>query len=262
MKSIVFAIIVVLLPSVARVEADAGTAIDRIARPAAAERQANRATAAPPGAPGQQAPAVGRYFGSAHQTERRAVLLDPDHPEWSRRAPDTFRARFTTSEGDFVVEVQRDWAPHGADRFYNLVRLGFYDDTRVFRIRAGVFAQFGLSGDPAINQVWYERTIPDDPPSQRHTRGRVFFAMRGPDDRTTQAVIDLRDNPDYYEQGFVPFGEVIEGMGAVDRLYAGYGESAGGGMRAGNQGRIVNEGNAHLDADFPLLDEILRAVIE
>jgi cyclophilin family peptidyl-prolyl cis-trans isomerase len=193
---------------------------------------------------------------------QRAVLLGPDNPEWSTRAPDTFRARFTTSKGDFVVEVHRDWAPIGADRFYNLVRLGFYDDTRVFRIRAGVFAQFGLSGDPAVNAVWYDRTIPDDPRAQQHTRGRVFFAMRGPDDRTTQAVIDLRDNPDYYDQGFVPFGEVVEGMDVVDSLYAGYGESAGGGMRAGNQGRIVNEGNAHLDADFPLLDEIYRAVIE
>jgi cyclophilin family peptidyl-prolyl cis-trans isomerase len=193
---------------------------------------------------------------------RRAVLLDPDNPEWSTRAPGVFRARFSTSKGDFVVEVHRDWAPIGADRFFNLVRLGFYDDTRVFRIRAGVFAQFGLSGDPAINAVWYERTVPDDPPSHQHTRGRIFFAMRGPDDRTTQAVIDLRDNLDYYEQGFVPFGEVVEGMDVVDSLYSGYGESAGGGMRAGNQGQIVTEGNAHLDADFPQLDEIYRAVIE
>ena len=167
-----------------------------------------------------------------------------------------------TSKGDFVIVVHRGWAPLGADRFYNLVRLGFYDDTRVFRIRAGVFAQFGLSGDPQVNAVWYQRTVPDDPPGEQHTRGRVFFAMRGPDDRTTQAVINLRDNPDYHEQGFVPFGEVVEGMDIVDNLYAGYGEDAGGGMRGGNQGRIVSEGNAHLDADFPLLDKIIRAVIE
>jgi cyclophilin family peptidyl-prolyl cis-trans isomerase len=189
-------------------------------------------------------------------------LRNPAHPEWDVDAPDLFRARFRTSKGDFIVEVHRDWAPLGADRFYNLVRLGFYDDTRVYRIRAGVFAQFGLSGDPAVNAVWYERTIRDDPPAQDHVRGRVFFAMRGPDDRTTQAVISLRDNPDYYEQGFVPFGEVVEGMDVVDSLYADYGESAGGGMRGGNQGRIVNEGNAHLDADFPLLDHIYQATIE
>ena len=196
------------------------------------------------------------------QDGSRDILLDPEHPEWSTEAPAMFRARFATSEGDFVVEVHRDWAPIGADRFFNLVRLGFYDDTRVYRIRAGVFAQFGLSGDPAINAVWYERAISDDPPGQEHIRGRVFFAMRGPDDRTTQAVISLGDNPDYYDQGFVPFGEVVEGMNVVDNLYSGYAEEAGGGMRGGNQGRIVREGNAHLDADFPLLDRIFRAIIE
>jgi cyclophilin family peptidyl-prolyl cis-trans isomerase len=205
-----------------------------------------------------------RVTGSAasQANERRAVLLDPDHPEWSTPAPDRFRARFTTSKGEFVVEVHREWAPLGADRFYNLSRLGYYDDTRFYRIRAGEFVQFGLSGDPAINAVWYEHTIPDDPPLQQHTRGRVFFAMRGPDDRTTQAVINLTDHPEYYGQGFVPFGEVIEGMDVVDSLYSGYGESAGGGMRGGNQGLIVTEGNAHLDAEFPLLDELIRAVIE
>ena len=198
----------------------------------------------------------------AAQDGARPPLLDPDHPEWSTRAPARFRARFTTSEGDFVVDVHRDWAPIGADRFYNLVRLGFYDDTRFYRIREGEFVQFGLSGDPAVNALWYERTLPDDPPSQQHVRGRVFFARRGPDDRTTQAVINLTDHPEYFDQGFVPFGEVVEGMEVVDRLYSGYGESAGGGMRGGNQGRIVREGNAHLDADFPLLDRIVRAVIE
>ena len=193
---------------------------------------------------------------------QKELLLAPDDPEWGRAAPDVFRARFVTSKGDFVVEAHRDWAPIGADRFYNLVRHGFYDDTRVFRIRAGVFAQFGLSGDPAVNAVWYGRAIRDDPRIESARRGRVFFAMRGPDDRTTQVVVNLRDNPDYDEQGFVSFGEVIEGMDVVDSLYSGYGETAGGGMRGGNQGRIVAEGNAHLDADFPLLDRIHRAVIE
>lgn len=209
------------------------------------------------------APAETKAVGAPQAAgNRHALLLDPDDREWSTEAPDSFRARFVTSKGEFVIEVHRGWAPRGADRFYNLVRLGFYDDSRVYRIREGVFAQFGLSGEPAVNAVWYERTIPDDPRGQEHTRGRVFFAMRGPDDRTTQAVINLRDNPDYYDQGFVPFGEVVEGMEVVDSLYAGYGEEAGGGMRAGNQGRIVAEGNAHLDADFPLLDKILRAAIE
>lgn len=210
--------------------------------------------------------AVAAMIGLIPQLETsladRAALLDPASAEWDTVAPGTFRARFTTTAGQFLIEVHRDWAPIGADRFFNLVRLGFYDDTRVYRIRAGVFAQFGLSGDPAINTVWYERTIADDSPGEDHRRGRVFFAMRGPDDRTTQVVINLRDNPDYYDQGFVPFGEVVAGMDIVDRLYAEYGERAGGGMRGGNQSLIVSRGNAHLDADFPLLDRILGAVIE
>ena len=150
----------------------------------------------------------------------------------------------------------------GADRLYNLVRFGFYDDTRVYRVRAGRFVQFGLSGDPVVNAVWYARTMPDDPVTQTNARGTVFYAMRGTDDRTTQIVINLRHNPEYDEQGFAPFGRVIAGMEIIDSLYAEYGETAGGGMRAGNQGRIVSEGNAHLDAVFPLLDKIIRAVIE
>ena len=218
---------------------------------------------------GLSAPAVGptTYASPAEcpAAEQRAAaepLLDPENDAWTTAAPAVFRARFVTSKGEFVVEVHRDWAPRGADRFYNLVRHGFYDDTRVYRVRAGVFVQFGLSGNPAVNAVWYDRAIADDPALQSNVRGRVFFAMRGPDDRTTQAVINLRDNPDYDRQGFVPFGEVVGGMDVVDALYSGYGERAGGGMRGGNQGNIVAEGNAHLDADFPLLDHIQRATIE
>ena len=199
---------------------------------------------------------------SPRHNQNRSLLLEPENVAWDTAAPDHFRIRFATTKGDFIIEVNRAWAPIGADRLYNLVRFGFYDDTRVYRIRAGSFAQFGLSGDPAINALWYARTIADDPVTQTHSRGRVFYAMRGPDDRTTQIVINLRDHPEYVEQGFAPFGRVVEGMDVVDSLYADYAESAGGGMRAGNQGRIVNEGNAHLDADFPLLDKILRAVIE
>ena len=191
----------------------------------------------------------------------RAMLLDPGNDAWNDQAPEILRIRFETSKGDFVIEAHRDWAPIGVDRLYNLVRFGFYDGTRIYRVRAGRFAQFGLSGDPVINAVWYERTMPDDPVAQSNLRGYVFYAMRGPDDRTTQLVVNLRDNLEYDEQGFAPIGRVIEGMDVVDSFYAEYGENAGGGMRAGNQGRIVNEGNAHLDADFPLLEKIYRAVI-
>lgn len=192
-----------------------------------------------------------------------APLLDPDHPTWSEAAPERFRVRFRTGEGDFVLEVFRRWAPLGVDRLYNLVRLGFYDDTRVYRVRDGVFAQFGLSGDPAVNRVWYERRIPDDPPRRPNLRGTVSFAMlEEPDTRTTQLFVNLRDNPDYDAGGFAPLGRIIEGMEVVDRFHAGYGEEAGGGMRGGRQGRIVAEGNAHLDAEFPLLTRIEEARIE
>lgn len=190
-------------------------------------------------------------------------LLDPQHPAWSERAPEMFRVRFSTSEGDLLIEVFRRWAPHGSDRFYNLVRLGFYDETRVYRVREGAFAQFGLSGDPAVNRTWYEERMPDDPPRRANLRGTVSYAMlEQPGTRTTQVFVNLRDNAEQDTGGFAPFGRVVEGMEAADRFFAGYGEQAGGGMRGGRQGRIVAEGNAHLDADFPQLSRILSARIE
>ncbi|NKB89125.1 MAG: hypothetical protein GKS06_12990 [Acidobacteria bacterium] len=192
----------------------------------------------------------------------RGALLDPDGAAWEERAPELFRVAFETSEGDFTVEVFRRWSPRGVDRLYNLVRLGYYDDTRVYRVRSGVFAQFGLSGDPDVNRVWYDRTIPDDPQRHSSLRGVVSFAMLNePDTRTTQIYVNLRDNPDYDEQGFMPFGRVVSGMDVVDAFYPGYGENAGGGMRGGNQGQILTEGNAHLDDDFPRLSKIVSARI-
>jgi len=200
---------------------------------------------------------------SPHEQGRgRSVLLDVDDSAWSVEAPAVFRARFATSKGDFVIEVHRDWAPVGADRFFNLVRFGYYDDTRVSRVRAGRFTQFGLSGDPAVNAVWYGRTMPDDPVVKSNLRGTVAYAMRGLDDRTTQVFVNMRDNPDYDAQGFAPIGRVIEGMDVVESFYSEYGEEAGGGVRAGNQGPVVRGGNAYLDAEFPLLDRIFTATIE
>lgn len=191
------------------------------------------------------------------------ALLDPDAAAWSERAPELYRVRLATSAGEVVLEVFRRWAPLGADRFYNLVRMGFYDDTRVYRVREGAFAQFGLSGDPAVNRAWYERRMPDDPPRRPNLRGMVAFAMlEQPGTRTTQVFINLRDNPEQDAGGFAPFGRVIAGMDVADRFFAGYGEDAGGGMRGGRQGRIVQEGNAHLDADFPQLTRIVSASIE
>jgi cyclophilin family peptidyl-prolyl cis-trans isomerase len=191
----------------------------------------------------------------------RAALVDPADSLWSAPAPDTFDVRIETSEGPFAIRVVRDWAPLGADRFFNLVRAGFYDDSRFFRVRAGFIAQFGLPGDPAVAPYWIDNAIPDDPVATSNVRGTVAFAMTGPDTRTTQVYINLADNERLDGQGFAPFGRVIEGMNVVDRLYAGYDESAGGGVRGGKQGRIIGEGNAHLDREYPLLDHLVSARI-
>ena len=189
-------------------------------------------------------------------------LLDPEHAAWSETAPDTYRAHFETSEGDFVIEVVRAWAPIGADRFYNLVRHGYYDDSRVFRVRPGFIAQFGIPGDPAVTVHWVGRTIPDDPVVSTNVRGAIAYAMTGPDTRETQVYINLVDNSRLDADGFAPFGRVIEGMDVVDQFYGEYGEDAGGGMRLGRQQRMLTEGNAHLDRDYPELDQIHRASIE
>ena len=191
----------------------------------------------------------------------RHVLIRPDNPFWQTPAPDRFRAGFETTRGRFVVEVNRDRAPRGADRFFNLVRAGFFDDSRFFRVVPDFIAQFGIPGDPAVTRVWQDRTFPDDPAREKNLRGTIAFAMKGPDDRRTQLYLNLRDNPRNDGQGFAILGRVIEGMDVVDSLYTGYGETSGGGMRAGRQQRLLDEGNAYLDREFPKLDRILRAVI-
>jgi len=175
-------------------------------------------------------------------------------------APATFRARFETTAGDFVVEVHRDWAPNGADRFYELVKGGSYDGVRFFRVLSGFMAQFGINGDPKVSAVWRERRIPDDPVRQSNTRGMVTFATAGPNTRTTQVFINFGDNRMLDGQGFAPFGQVVEGMDVVARLYAGYGEGAPGG-NGPEQGRIQFEGNAYLAKAFPKLDWVKRATI-
>jgi cyclophilin family peptidyl-prolyl cis-trans isomerase len=148
------------------------------------------------------------------------------------------------------------------DRFYNLVAAGFFDDSRFFRVRAGYIVQFGIPGDPAIAAVWRNVTIKDDSASQSNLRGTVAYAMTGPNTRTTQLYINLGDNSRLDSQGFAPIGRVISGMDVADRLYSGYGEDAGGGMRGGNQGKIFEGGNAYLDRVFPKLDKLLRARID
>jgi homoserine O-acetyltransferase len=188
-------------------------------------------------------------------------LLDPTADVWQEPAPDTFLVVIETTKGAFTIQAVREWAPIGADRFYNLVRNGFYDDSRFYRVVPGFIVQFGLPGDPEVTRHWLRTTIPDDPVSASNTRGTIAYAMTGPDTRTTQVYISLADNSRLDEQGFAPFGRIIEGMNVVDRLYGGYGEEAGGGLRRGDQSRIYEEGNAHLDAEFPQLDRLVRAAI-
>ena len=206
----------------------------------------------------RSAPAVAMQ----HPDDPRAILLNPAHPFWETKAPEVGLVRVETTKGAFVIEVHRAWAPHGADRFYNLARAGYFDDSRFFRVVAGRFAQFGIAGDPAVSAVWKDRAIPDDPVVQQNVRGSVAFAMTGPNRRTTQLFINLVDNHQQFDaQGFAPIGRVVDGMDIVELLYSGYGENAGGGMRAGKQGRMLTEGNAHLDREFPKLDRLIRVTV-
>lgn len=175
-------------------------------------------------------------------------------------APDSFEVTFATSRGDVVVRAHRNWAPRGADRLYALVRAGYYDDTRFFRVLDGFMAQFGAAGDPDVGRQWSDSTIPDDPVTQSNVRGMVTFASAGPDTRTTQLFINTADNARLDGMGFAPVGSVVRGMEAVDSLHSGYGEGApmGGGP---DQAMIAREGNAYLDREFPRLDAIRGARI-
>ena len=178
----------------------------------------------------------------------------------NEKAPDTYKANFDTSKGTFTITVTRASAPLGADRFYNLVKNGFYDDARFFRVLDGFMAQVGIHGNPTIAKAWMNARIQDDPVKQSNKRGFVTFATGGPNTRTTQFFVNFRDNAGLDKQGFAPFGEVTSGMNVVDRLYNGYGEGAPSG-KGPNQGRVQGEGNVYLNNDFPRLDFIKAATI-
>jgi len=190
----------------------------------------------------------------------RAILMNPAHLEMTQVAPERFKALFETTGGDFVVEVEREWAPVGADRFYNLVRGGYYEGVRFFRVLPGFVVQFGIHGDPEIAKAWSDASIPDDSVSQSNQRGTITFATAGPDTRTVQVFINLADNARLDAMGFAPFGRVTGGMDAVDRFYAGYGEGAPRG-RGPDQGRMEEEGEAYLASDFAELDQVIRVRI-
>jgi peptidyl-prolyl cis-trans isomerase A (cyclophilin A) len=192
-------------------------------------------------------------FGQSAQLANPASLRE--------QAPPVFKAKFDTSKGAFVVEVRREWAPNGADRFYNLVKHGFYDNVRFFRVISGFMVQFGINGDPKISAKWREARIADDPIRQSNRRGMVTYAMAGPNTRTSQVFINFADNTGLDRQGFSPFGRVISGMDVVDALNAEYGEGAPHG-RGPDQGRIQAEGNAYLAQRFGQLDYVKKATIE
>jgi peptidyl-prolyl cis-trans isomerase A (cyclophilin A) len=179
-------------------------------------------------------------------------------------APAIYKVNFDTSAGAFVIEVHRDWAPNGADRFYNLVKNGYFDDVRFFRVIKDFMVQFGINGDPALNSIWREARIPRDPVKQSNTRGFITFAMQGgpqgPDTRTTQVFINFRDNSGLDGQGFAPFGRVTQGMDIVDKIYSGYGEGAPSGSGP-NQEQVQSQGNAYLNKSFAKLDYIKKATI-
>ena len=180
-------------------------------------------------------------------------LLDPEQA--AEKAPDRFRVRFDTTKGPFVIEVQRAWAPGGADRFYNLVRLGYYDDVTFFRVVEDFMVQFGIHGDPEVGSVWRYAQIPDDPVTQSNTRGMVTFATAGPNTRTTQIFINYKDNSNLDRMGFAPFGRVVEGLSVVNKLYSGYGEGAPRGAGP-DQSRAQSQGNDYFRREFPELDHI------
>ena len=180
----------------------------------------------------------------------------------NEKAPATYKAKFDTSKGVFVIEVQREWAPNGADRFYNLVKNGFFDDARFFRVVKGFMVQFGINGDPNISAQWRTARIKDDPVRQSNKRGYVTFATSGPDSRTSQVFINFDDsNAGLDSQGFSPFGRVITGMNVVDSLNGEYGDGAPRG-RGPDQMRLQQEGNAYLNKEFSRLDFVKKATIE
>jgi len=178
----------------------------------------------------------------------------------NEQAPAIYKVNVDTSKGRFVLEVHRDWAPLGADRFYNLVKNGFYDNARFFRVISGFMVQFGINGDPKVSAVWHDANIKDDPVRQSNQRGYITFATAGPNTRTTQVFINFADNRSLDRMGFAPFGRVVSGMDTVDALYSGYGEGAPSG-NGPDQQRLQSQGNAYLIQSFAKLDYIKKAAI-
>lgn len=202
----------------------------------------------------------GEQSAGGQVAQQMNPLTNPNAPEMTQTAPDSFRVKFETSGGDFEVEVTRAWSPRGADRFYNLVKHGWYDDGRFFRVVSKFMVQFGINGDPNISKWWRNARIADDPFTQSNKRGTISFATSGVDSRTTQVFINFVDNTflDTQNPPFTPFGRVVSGMDVVDKLYSAYGEAP---SKGSGQTMIQTQGNAFLQQNFPKLDYIKKATI-
>jgi peptidyl-prolyl cis-trans isomerase A (cyclophilin A) len=207
------------------------------------------------------ATAAALLSGCSSQPDKSESAASPAALPKTVSAPAVYKVKFETSKGDFVVQVNKDWAPAGADRFYQLAQSNFFENARFFRVIAGFMAQFGISPDPKTAALWETQTIPDDPPKQTNSKGRITFATAGPNTRTTQLFINLVDNGRLDASGFSPFGEVVSGMDVVERLYSGYGEGAPGG-NGPRQDLIQTQGNVYLEKDFPRLDYIKKTSIQ
>ena len=177
------------------------------------------------------------------------------------KAPDRFHVKLNTTKGDVIIESTREWAPRGADRFYELVTNGFFDQSRFFRVRPKFAVQFGISKDPKMNELWQQLQIPDDPVTQSNKRGYVSFAMRGPSTRTTQVFINLRDNSSLDSKGFAPFGRIVEGLDNIERLYSAYGEVASLGGSGPDTAKLQMMGDEYAQRSFPRLDTINSAKV-
>ena len=196
----------------------------------------------------------GQESGSAGPNPE--TLMNPDSPEMTQAAPEQFKVQMETTAGTFVIEVQRAWAPHGVDRFYNLVQAGYFDETRFFRVMPNFIVQWGMHGDPKVTEAWYNAQITDDPVLESNVRGTVTFAKtNAPNSRTTQLFINLKDNGASLDRtGFAPFGRVVEGMEVVEAINPEYGERP-------SQGKIFEEGNEYLEKMFPNLTYIQKATV-
>ena len=201
---------------------------------------------------------TGAVFAEETDAKPNPALLDSSLAK--EQSPDVYRVNMETTAGDFVIEVRREWAPRGADRFYNLVKIGYFNDVAFYRVLKGFMAQAGMHGDPAVSRVWLNARLRDDPVKESNTKGMVTFATGGPDTRTAQFFINYGNNTYLDASGFAPFGKVVEGFESVKKLYSGYGEGEPNGKGPG-QAKLYRRGNDYLKGEFPKLDYITKATI-